>query len=429
MQKQKDIQKQKSTKRKKSKIIIIVVIILLCCAALIAGGTVLYRKYASNKVNTFSVTDLNVGDWQNSSTMSGTITNSAMQEITLQDDKKVGKVYVKDGDSVKKGDKLFKYDMTLSELELESDKLNKQTMELKEKTLKDQIANPKKYLTEEYSAAGVTDTAQTSGTGTENADEDGAAAEDDGIAEEEQVIVITQAEINEYVAEKQSELRETQLEIAKSELEISRLEKTLKNKVVKSKIDGTVMMGEESSDIYMTVQGNEGLYVKGSLSEYMLGEVSVGDIVNGEDYYTGETFEAEIQSISEYPEESSGDMYGMGGSADNVSYYGFSALISEDLEASVGDDVELTFQDEVSEDAIFLEKAFVRSENGKSYVFVQGKDKKLKKQTVELGKTVEGTVVEIKDGITLDDRIAFPYGKDVKEGARTKNADIDALYE
>ena len=41
----------------------------------------------------------------------------------------------------------------------------------------------------------------------------------------------------------------------------------------------------------------------------------------------------------------------------------------------------------------------------------------LKKQYVVTGKTVYGTAVEIKSGLTEDDRIAFPYGKTAVEGA------------
>ena len=36
-----------------------------------------------------------------------------------------------------------------------------------------------------------------------------------------------------------------------------------------------------------------------------------------------------------------------------------------------------------------------------------------------------GMAIEIADGIKMSDKIAFPYGKDVKEGAKTK--EVDAL--
>lgn len=48
------------------------------------------------------------------------------------------------------------------------------------------------------------------------------------------------------------------------------------------------------------------------------------------------------------------------------------------------------------------------------------------KQYVEVGKIVYGSY-EIRSGLSMEDEIAFPYGKDVKEGARTES--VDSLYE
>lgn len=446
------MQSQRTVKNLKRKILLIVIVIAVI-AALVAGVVWAYRHFSSTEVKVYSISDLNVGDWEDSSSITGMISNSATQEITLDADKTVAKVYVKDGDTVKKGDKLFKYDVTLSELELESDKLNKQSLELKIKTLKSQIANPKKYLKEEYEYGydesdsmnisddsstvmtekddGLEDVKQTDGSeDSKSTDSDKSnTSSEDNTVEEEQVIVITQEEVNQYLSEKKSELKETELNLAKSELEITKLEKELKNKVVKSKIDGVVKLGSEGSGTYMTVQSTDGLYIKGSLNEYLVGKVEAGDILNGEDYYTGETFEAEIQTISEFPVESDYQMYEEESSGENVSYYSFTALITDDIEASSGDDVSLSLQTQSSGESLFLEKAFVISENGSSYVYMRDADGKLKKKKVKLGKTVEGSIVEIKSGLTEENFIAFPYGKEVKEGAKTRKAEIDELYE
>ena len=42
---------------------------------------------------------------------------------------------------------------------------------------------------------------------------------------------------------------------------------------------------------------------------------------------------------------------------------------------------------------------------------------RLKKQYVVTGKTIYGSAVEIKSGLSESDRIAFPYGKNAVEGA------------
>ena len=71
---------------------------------------------------------------------------------------------------------------------------------------------------------------------------------------------------------------------------------------------------------------------------------------------------------------------------------------------------------------------FIIEENSKSYVYVQDADGKLEKREVATGKSLWTTYVEITDGLTMEDNIAFPYGKDVKAGADTVVAGVDELY-
>ena len=73
---------------------------------------------------------------------------------------------------------------------------------------------------------------------------------------------------------------------------------------------------------------------------------------------------------------------------------------------------------------IYLEKYFIQEESsGKEYVYIQGEDGLLKKQYVQTGIDAYGMAKEIRSGLTLQDKIAFPYGKDVMEGAATREVD------
>lgn len=74
---------------------------------------------------------------------------------------------------------------------------------------------------------------------------------------------------------------------------------------------------------------------------------------------------------------------------------------------------------------MYIPKVYVRDEDGKHYV-MKDDGGKLKKQYIKVGKTVYGSLVEIKGGITSDDKICFPYGKNIKEGTKTK--DTDQIY-
>ena len=72
--------------------------------------------------------------------------------------------------------------------------------------------------------------------------------------------------------------------------------------------------------------------------------------------------------------------------------------------------------------------AFILKEGSKSYVFLEGEDGKLEKREVVTGKTLWSSYTQILSGLSLEDQIAFPYGKDVKEGAPLNRAPIDELY-
>ena len=64
--------------------------------------------------------------------------------------------------------------------------------------------------------------------------------------------------------------------------------------------------------------------------------------------------------------------------------------------------------------------------------YIEGKNKKLKKQYVRTGQTLYSTYIEGKEGVSETDWIAFPYGKAVKEGAPVTDLEgsgfADQLY-
>ena len=83
---------------------------------------------------------------------------------------------------------------------------------------------------------------------------------------------------------------------------------------------------------------------------------------------------------------------------------------------------------EDNSNSIFLQKAYVREENGRSYVLKADENDRLVKQYVVTGKSLWGQSVEIVSGLTLEDRIAFPYGKEAVEGAKVKDPSGEGFY-
>ena len=101
-------------------------------------------------------------------------------------------------------------------------------------------------------------------------------------------------------------------------------------------------------------------------------------------------------------------------------------MVHTDLQA--GRYVNITYSSSTGENGIYLENPFIRSEMGRSYVYLRGEDGKLEKRFVTTGKSLWGSYTEILEGISETDLIAFPYGKNVKDGAETVESDLSELY-
>ena len=230
-----------------------------------------------------------------------------------------------------------------------------------------------------------------------------------------------------------SKIASLKLDIQESDIKISQLEKKANKKLVSSKLDGTVSyVGDVSSGTttdgkaLLKVKSADGYYVVGAVSELMLDTVKEGTKLSCTSYTSGQ-FEAEIMDVSEYPVDSY-NYYG--DNNPNVSYYAFTAVVDDkSLQFDTPDYVMVELQNSaVDNGSMVLSKAFVKSENGKNYVY---KDDNgiLKKQEIRVGATVDGGYdIIIKGGISIDDKLAFPYGKDAVEGAKTNEVTLDYMY-
>lgn len=235
---------------------------------------------------------------------------------------------------------------------------------------------------------------------------------------------------SEAIKYQQSKIANLKLDIQESDINIGKLEKKVNRKLVSSKLDGVVthvgdtMSGSDST--FIKVKSGDGYYVVGAVSELMLDQIEEGSILNCMSYEKG-NFEAEIMEISEYPV--SGNMYS-GMNNPNVSYYSLTAeVLDKTIKFSDYEYITINLESaQSSKGNLVLQKAFVRTENGKSYVYKSEKGV-LKKQILSVGGTVDGGYsVLVKGGLTKEDFLAFPYGKAVKEGAKTKEVSLNEMY-
>ena len=239
----------------------------------------------------------------------------------------------------------------------------------------------------------------------------------------------TKEEIQKMKEDKEKELRQLNLDLRQAELNVRKLAGDMKNQSINSTINGTVKsVGDPENpdggngDPFIQVVSSDGLYVQGNLSELLLDQVQEGQLAFGYGYESGVSFQAEIREVSLYP--ASGN-YFWGGGNSNVSYYPFIAYIEDAAGLKNYEMVELNLQldnqgEAASSESVYLSKAFIRSEDGIDYVMKDDGSGKLVRQEVQLGQLYYGSY-EILSGLTLEDKVAFPYGKAVKEGAKTED--------
>ena len=241
-------------------------------------------------------------------------------------------------------------------------------------------------------------------------------------------------ELIKMIRDKNKEIAQLDTSIKLAKVNLEKVKKEVGSDTVYSELEGTVKAVRDpnsgdftGSEAVVEVSGGGGYYIDGALSELELGTVSIGGTVQVNSWMTGASCQGEIVEISDYPTDNA-NSWSDGNS--NVSYYPFKVFVPEEANLQEGDWVEMSYQNTAGDDGntMYLESMFIRSENGKSYVMARGENGKLEKRWVQTGRNLWGSYTQIRGGLTVDDFVAFPYGRDVAEGAGTTEATPDKLY-
>lgn len=246
---------------------------------------------------------------------------------------------------------------------------------------------------------------------------------------------MSREELNKAVAAKTQEIKETEISNKLAKLDLDKKLRELGDGNVYAEFSGTVKTVRDATEAYnnseavVELSGGGGYYVSGTLSEMDLGSVKVGDTVQISSWRTGAFCEGKIVSIDDYPTQNSNNW---GDGNRNASYYPFKIFVEEDANLEPNDYVDIQYQkvstQQQTGSSLYLQSMFIREDNGKSYVMVRNEDGRLEQRWVQTGRDLWGSYTQIRGGLTIDDYVAFPYGRDVVEGAQTKEATADQLY-
>ena len=255
-------------------------------------------------------------------------------------------------------------------------------------------------------------------------------------AVQEPVFIPNSGYTKQQIAQMRNELlkkiKDTYASQKMAEAEYAIMQKELGDGNVYSEIDGeviSVLTEEESRQLkqpIVKVSGGGGFYVEGSVSELEKENLKPGQEVTINDWNSGQVYTGEVTEIGDFPSNTD-SWNGMGNP--NVSYYPFRVFIDGSADLQAGSYVSMTYSTASAENGIYLENPFLRSEGGQHYVYLKGSNGKLEKRFVVVGKSLWGSYTQILQGVTEEDFLAFPYGKNVREGApTTEESDLSVLY-
>ena len=360
--------------KKKTKIIIL---ISACLLIVVIGIYFLFSKGNNNQNIYVQKVSTIIGSSYTENRYSGVVESSETVDINQDGNKSITDMYVKAGQKVSKGDKLFSYDTTEAANSIAQKKLDIEAQNNEIQAQNNTIADYKAELNKGGDKVEI------------------------------------QARINDA----SYAIRQAQNTIKATQTEIEQLNKQIENSTVLSTIDGIIK--EVNKDGGTDESGNQkplvsitqttDFRVKGSISE--MGTISEGTSVivrsrvNEDQIYKGTVTKVETD-----PQSNSNNNFNGADSSESASKYPFYVSLDNNKGLMLGQHVYIEADNGQStkKKGICLDASFIVSDdNGNSYVWVSERGK-LKKRKVELGKTDEETfATKIKSGLSVDDYIAW----------------------
>ena len=242
----------------------------------------------------------------------------------------------------------------------------------------------------------------------------------------------TAAQIAEMRAQQEKTIKDLEFSIKMAEAEYKIALTEVNDGNVYAEIDGVVvslLTPEEAQmmqEPLIKVSAGGGFYVEGTVGELDRDSLVIGQEVTVNDWYTGMVYTGKIESLGDYP---SADGYWNGMGNPTSSYYPFRVYVEDSADLQSGSYVSIIFSAGSAEQGVYLENPFIRTENGRSYVWVRGEDGLLEQRYVTTGKSLWGSYTQILEGLSGEDYVAFPYGKNLRDGAETVESDLSVLYE
>lgn len=371
--------------------VVIAVVLVLC---FVFGG----KKNAGSTDDVYveQVTALGGSSAGVQNRYAGVIEAQESWKINLDASRTVQEIYVKEGDEIAEGDKLFAYDTTELNTEIAQAKLEMESISNEIDDYNTQIA--------------------------------ALQAERDAASEEAKFDYTTE------IQSVQNDLKQAQFNKKSKQLEVDRLNESIKNSVVTSKMAGVVKSLNENqdadtngTDAFMTILATGDYRVKCLINEQNMMDISEGSaVIIRSRVDESQTWTGVIAQIDrESPQAGTTDVMSMetGNSEDTTgtSKYPFYVTIDSSEGLMLGQHVmvEPDHGQGTAKDGIWLYESYLDIDKETAYVWADNGKGRIEKRKVELGEYDETTQeYQILSGLDKKDYIAWPQDG-IKEGVKT----------
>ena len=339
--------------KKTGKIIITIAVILV----LAAGGYMFVipnimpeepqQNVELNIAYVTKVSDLISGFSFTSNRYSGAVENQEIVSIEADSEKKIKTTFVKEGDEVKTGDKLFEYDIEDMQLQLDQNRLDLEQKVSEIKSYNDQISSLEK--------------------------------------EKKNASTNKKLTISNQIEAVKLELKQAEYTKSTIEKTIEKLQKSIKNNIVKSSVGGIVQsVNDPASDSYIKIASNGDYRIKAIVSEENISDFFLDEAIiirsrtNNDVVWTGK-----VTSIDTAKPLTDNNMYS---GVTTTKYPVYISLDSSDgLLIGQHVTVEMDKDAEVETSRLMIDAFYIVDADSDPYIWAESSSNLLEKRKVELG--------------------------------------------
>ncbi|PFN76203.1 hypothetical protein COJ85_32995 [Bacillus sp. AFS076308] len=393
---------QAHTPRQK-KLILLGILVLILIFVMLSLAIIEFNKRDLKKLVFINPTEKT---FIRTKTVSARVVQSHTETIYVNASKgSIKEIFVKEGETVSKGQQLFSYEGSALKAELGQAEINKQLAETSVNQLKEQITSLEMDLLEAESTTTPGTTDATNTTVTTNLTDVG---DSDNIAD--QSILSLNAELNTAKADS----RAAELKVEKYTLEAEKLKAELDSLIVSSNTAGVIVnlnknvgqgfQAKENQQIaIMEIASNDPFKIEGRLTEAEKAKITPGQpIIVTSNVVANKIWNGKITEVSDYPTYKEPVNKDKDSQQEPIPYYSFKASLDSQKGLYPGYSTSLDVVLQSKQLLAVPETSIIRI--GKStYVFVQKKGI-LHKQKVEIGQK-RGQWVAILKGLKDEDKV------------------------